>query len=112
MTANAPRAPRAPRHLQEPGKDLWRRVVTVYGLEEHHLAVLEAACVARDRMEQARLTVEAEGLTASTRDGIKTHPAVTIERDSRTAMLRALRELGLDIEDGGRPGRPPSPWGR
>lgn len=45
------------------------------------------------------------------RDGLmvkgKLHPATTVERDARLAMLRAIRQLGLDIEPlHDRPGRP------
>jgi phage terminase small subunit len=55
-------------------------------------------------MVQARSTILKEGLTVQGRDAVKTHPAIAIERDSRTAFERALRELGLDA-----PAEPPRP---
>jgi hypothetical protein len=38
----------------------------------------------------------ADGLTVEGAHGKKTHPAVNIERDSRLAFARILRELDLD----------------
>jgi hypothetical protein len=54
-------------------------------------------------MKQAQAAIEADGLIV---DG-KQHPAVPIERDSRTAMLAALKALHLDLEPIGPVGRPP-----
>ena len=40
-----------------------------------------------------------DGLTIPTGDGgLKAHPCVGIERDSRLAFARLLRELDLDVE--------------
>lgn len=50
-------------------------------------------------MRQAQAQLADDGLTTVDRyGGVKAHPAVVIERDSRTAFLRAMRELGLDLE--------------
>ena len=46
----------------------------------------------------AREILETEGLTVQTAGGIKPHPAIAIERDSRLAVARLLRELDLDTE--------------
>jgi phage terminase small subunit len=59
-------------------------------------------------MRQAQELLTTEGLTVTDRYLTpKRHPAVTIERDSRIAFLRAMRELGLDLDDPAAP-RPPS----
>lgn len=99
---------RPPRHLATGGRRLWRAVAGRFELEAHHLAILAAACEAQDRTDAARAAVEADGLTIEGRYGPRAHPAVAIERDSRLAMLRALRELGLDL--GTAESRPPSPF--
>jgi len=55
-------------------------------------------------MRGAQALIKRHGLMVKSR----ANPAVMIERDSRLAMLRALRQLNLDLEplrDG--PGRPP-----
>ncbi len=80
-----------------------------YELEEHHRAILAVALEARDRMYQASAAIEADGPYVGGRFGLKAHPALAVERDSRLAMLRALRELGLDLEAPSTP-RPPSRW--
>jgi phage terminase small subunit len=90
----------------------WRQVIGDYELQAHHEHLLEAACDAFDRMCEARTVLRAEGLTVTTKSGTKRHPAADIERDSRLAFARLLRELDLDCPqprpepDGG--WRPPS----
>jgi len=89
----------APRHLSDESKRLWRSVLADYELEKRHEAVLLTALEALDRMRQAQAQLGKDGLTTTDRyGGIKAHPAVVIERDSRSAFLRAMRELGLDLE--------------
>jgi len=91
--------PPPPEHLSEAMKRWWQQVMTDYALDEHHLRLLEAGCDAWDRMVQARDTLRAEGLTVPTRDGgSRRHPCADIERDSRLAFARLLRELDLDAE--------------
>lgn len=102
------RPPTAPRHLSESSRAFWRSVVAEFELETHHLAILQAACEARDRMDEARAAIDTDGAYITGRFGMKAHPALAVERDSRTAMLRALRELGLDLEAPA--SRPPTRW--
>jgi len=97
----------APAHLSTASRTWWRGVVAGYELQEHHERILTVAAECWDRAAQARAILDEQGLTVSTSgDGLKTHPAVAIERDSRIGFLRALRELDLDAEAGPDP-RPP-----
>jgi len=61
---------------------------------------------------QAREVLRREGLTVPTAGGSsKRHPASEIERDSRLAFARLVRELDLDVEPppSDKPGwRPPA----
>jgi P27 family predicted phage terminase small subunit len=91
--------PSPPPHLSESAAQLWRTTVATYVLAEHHLRLLQLTCEAWDRVQAARAQLDREGLTIATREGgIRPHPAVAIERDSRLAVARLLRELDLDIE--------------
>jgi hypothetical protein len=74
-------------------------VVRDYDLEEHHLRLLQLAGEAWDRGQQARSELLRDGLTVITEaGGRKAHPCVAIERDSRIAFARLIRELDLDVE--------------
>ena len=89
----------------------WRSTFKRYLLEAHHEKLLTATAEAHDRMTEARAVIKAEGMIYKNRfDEPRAHPAVAIERDSRIAFTRLLRELGLS-DDTDAP-RPPRPGGR
>ncbi len=68
-------------------------------IEQHRLRALQVAAEAFDRKEQARIAVEKYGLVYTDPKGmVRARPEVSIERDSRIAFLRALRDLGLEVE--------------
>jgi phage terminase small subunit len=91
--------PSPPAHLSLAARRLFSATLGDYVLEPHQVAILTKALEAFDRAEQARLLVDAEGLVIETRLGErKPHPAVSIERDSRTAFLAGMKQLGLDYE--------------
>lgn len=105
--------PKPPPHLGTAGRRLWRRVMTEYELASWQLDILETAAVAADRLEEARKRLAAEGLTVEhPRTGVRPHPCISIESSSRTAMLRALRELALSADDVAEAPRPPLIAGR
>jgi phage terminase small subunit len=60
--------------------------------------LLQLAGEAWDRCEQARHELAKDGLTVPTRNGLKAHPCIAIERDSRLAFARLIRELDLDVD--------------
>ena len=98
----------APSYLTAPTKDWWLWVVSEFELEQHHLKLLTAACESWDRTQQARKRLAKHGLTYQDRFGQpRTRPEVQIERDHRIAFARLLRELDLDVDPPGPPGRPP-----
>ncbi len=99
----------APKHLHAAGRTLWLAVVRDYALEPFHLTLLQAACEARDRLDEARVAIDRDGAVVGGLHGPKASPWVAIERDSRVAMARLLRELGLDLETPTTP-RPPTRW--
>jgi len=90
----------APSHLRPATAAWWQDVVDEYGLEPHHERLLTLAAEAWDRCQAAREVIDAQGLTFDDRfDQPKARPEISIERDSRLAFARLLRELALDFEE-------------
>jgi P27 family predicted phage terminase small subunit len=109
MTPNRkpPSGPKAPRHLQPATRKWWEAVAAEYQLESHHERLLSLAAESWDRCQEARKILDAQGMTYADRFGApRARPEVAIERDSRVAFARLLRELGLDIEPPADPARP------
>jgi phage terminase small subunit len=93
----APVPRRAPTHLSPATAQWWRNTVNEFQLEAHHERLLTLAAEAYDRAEQARKALEEHGLMHVDKAG-RPHarPEVAIEKDSRIAFARLLRELDLD----------------
>jgi phage terminase small subunit len=105
---NQPAAP--PEHLSASCRDWWQSVTDDYSLEPHHLRLLQLAAEAWDRCSQARAVLDEQGLVYENRFGNPMpRPEVAIERDSRLAFARLLRELDLDVEPPSEPRRRPAP---
>jgi phage terminase small subunit len=91
---------KAPAHLRLATRKWWQSVCTDWELEPHHRRLLTLAGEAWDRCVAAREAIEAEGLTYADRFGVpRARPEIAIERDSRLAFCRCLREIGLDSTD-------------
>jgi P27 family predicted phage terminase small subunit len=100
--------PPPPEHLSEPQRALWVSIVERYALQPEHLAQLQLGLEALDRVAQAREAIERDGLTVTgARGSVTPHPALMVERDSRTAALRALKQLNLDLYGDDSPPRDP-----
>jgi len=99
MARKAPAGPTPPAHLRPKTRAWWAEVHHSFALEAHHVRLLTLAAEAFDRAEQAREILAKTGLTFTDRFGQPhARPEVAIERDSRTAFARLLRELDLDSE--------------
>jgi P27 family predicted phage terminase small subunit len=102
--------PKAPRSLSREGKKIWKDLQAEYQITDPGgLLILKTGLEALDRLREAQAVIAKEGPQVQDRFGQwKAHPLLTVERDSRAAMLAALKALNLDLEplrDG--PGRPP-----
>lgn len=97
-----------PAHLSAEAKNWWRRIVDGWDIDEDGLLVLRVALEAFDRLCEARKMISRDGIVIKNRrtGGMRAHPAILIEKESRLGLLRAWRQLGLDIELPGVPGRP------
>ncbi|MBY0427874.1 MAG: phage terminase small subunit P27 family [Alphaproteobacteria bacterium] len=102
----------APSGLSAEAKAWWKKIAMDYAItDQAGRLLLETALTAFDRMRQAQALIDKHGAVTPDRFGqLRANPATTIERDSRAAMLHALKALNLDLEplrDG--PGRPSGP---
>ena len=98
MTKSKPAALKPPKHLSAPTSAWWKEVVTEFDLDSHHIRLLTKACESYDRSEQARKAILKHGLTFNDRFGApRARPECAIERDSRLAFARLVREIGLDV---------------
>jgi P27 family predicted phage terminase small subunit len=90
----------APKHLRAATRRWWESVVSEYVLEQHHVRLLTLAGEAWDRCAEAREILNREGLTYDDRFmQPKPRPELAVERDSRTAFARLVRELALDVAE-------------
>jgi phage terminase small subunit len=96
MIADSPPPP--PAHLSSSAADWWRTTTETYVLHEHHLRLLQLACEAWDRAQEARKVLEDEGLTVPGQKGPRPHPCIAIEHAARLTVARLVRELDLDTE--------------
>jgi phage terminase small subunit len=100
--------PRPPRHLSPATRKWYASILEDFELEPHHLKLLQLAAEAWDRCEQARLALAEHGTTFLDRFGApRSRPEIAVERDSRLAFARLIRELDLDTETPAAASRPP-----
>lgn len=95
--------PASPAHLSNESRALFRTIARDFDLHDDAAALdlLRLACEARDRADEARRILAAEGIVTTTAKGDRRpHPAVAIERDARLAVARLFRELGLELGPG------------
>ena len=106
-----PRKPpgiKPPPHLKPTTRSWFAHVVGTYELEPHHARLLTLAGEAWDRCVMAREVIDAQGLTYLDRFNCpRARPEIAVERDSRIAFSRLIRELDLDIDAPPAAGRPP-----
>ncbi|MCE9589578.1 MAG: hypothetical protein K8S99_03545 [Planctomycetes bacterium] len=101
--------PSAPAHLKPTTRAWWASVVGEFELEDHHKKLLTLAAESWDMNTQAREALAEHGLTYTDRFSTpRARPEVGIERDSKITFMRALRELGLDVDAPGEAARPPT----
>lgn len=88
-----------PPHLSEEAKAIYVRIVGGYDFDDVMTLILTSALEAFDTMRDAQRIIAEEGLIIKDRfEQPKAHPAVAVERDAKTSMLRNLKSLGLDLE--------------
>lgn len=94
MTA---RRPAAPRNLGPAGKALWRVVVGSYDLGPGEPALLEAACFAWQRHQEAQAILDTEGVVVASPQGTKANPAVAVADRCAQTCAKLLRQLRIEL---------------
>ena len=89
--------PEPPVHLSDDSSVFWYQVVETFDLEPHQLNLLRLACEALDSAEEARQIIAESGATYFDRwDCPRPRPEVAIQRESRHAFGRLMKQLNLD----------------
>lgn len=91
--------PKPPAQLSDVARKWWRKITEEFVFETPDaFLILETAMECFDRQRAAREIIDKEGPIILDRFGQKKqHPATIVERDAKMAMLRAFRQLGLDV---------------
>jgi hypothetical protein len=92
-------AQKPPAGLGTSGRKLWRAVTGTYELQAHELALLRQAAATLDLLDQLAAVVEAEGVTSTSSQGDRVHPAVVELRHQRIALGRLLAALGIPADE-------------
>jgi hypothetical protein len=100
----------APASLDKIGAELWVDVTTTYEFSDPgSYAILEEACLCRQRAERCRVIIDRDGELLFGKTGVRSHPLWRDELANRALCARLLSRLGLDLEPlHDRPGRPSS----
>src|SRR5262249_14229595 len=102
--------PSPPSSLGEPGAKLWRSIMKQYSIRDAGgLAILEQACIARDRSTSYAGIIKHDGAMIRSKEAMREHPLLKHEREERALESRLLQKLGLNLEavrpSVGRPGK-------
>jgi hypothetical protein len=62
------------------------------------LAILEQACISRDRSTGFAAIIKRDGAMIRTKEAMKEHPLLKHEREERSLESRLLQKLGLNLE--------------
>jgi hypothetical protein len=100
-----------PAHLGEAGRELWTSIQASYRITDPGgRALLGTAAEAADRIASVRAQIDEQGELLTIRGIPRVNPLCAVERDARAALIRALKELHLDLEPlRDKPGRPEGP---
>ncbi len=90
---------KAPGTLSKSAREIWDQVNSERALYESDYVILRVALEAWDRLQVAKKTIDKEGAHYKTESGfIRAHPALQLEKESRSGFLQAWRMLNLNLE--------------
>jgi P27 family predicted phage terminase small subunit len=90
---------KSPKHLSAEAKAWWERIQNEYSVQDSGgVFLLTSMLESFDQMRAAQALITSDGLVCRDRyDQVKANPATVVARDARSAMLQAMKQLGLDI---------------
>jgi phage terminase small subunit len=90
--------PDAPGHLDKPEREMWRKVVTQFELDDPiGLALLTAALDAHARARKLREVIDKEGVQHRWKGGHRQHPLLSAERGARQQSISAFKKLKVSL---------------
>lgn len=94
--------PPAPRGLGRAGRDLWRRVMVAFDLDDHEVPGLLLAARQLDDVARLEALLDRDGLVVAGSNGQPRLSAVVTElRQSRLAAARLVDALALPVDESG-----------
>ena len=95
----APITHKAPKHLRAATRKWFESMLADYELEPYHVRLVQLAAEAWDRCQEAPEAIKKHGMTFENKHGeTKIRPEAVVEKDSRIAFGRLIRELNLSEE--------------
>ena len=100
MTKPATKRRIPPEHLSAEAQALWRRLYRTYAIDlEASLLLLSSLAEAWDRARSCRVALAGQPLTITDKHGgVRMHPLVVEERQSREQVARLARVLRIHSE--------------
>jgi hypothetical protein len=92
----------APSDLGPRGAALWASIADEFELAQHERELLHEACRVADRLDALDALVRAEGVTISTPQGARAHPALVEARQQGIVLSRLVVSLRIPDEAGNR----------
>jgi len=96
----APRIAPRPKTISAEAGRWWGKICREYEIDDDAgRLLLQTALEAFDRMRRCQDRIARDGEAVKDRFGqLKAHPLLAAERDARSQMLAALRQMNLDVE--------------
>lgn len=89
-------------------KGFWRELCSRFEFEPHDLERLRTACEQIDLIDGAQAAIGKDGHYVLDRyKALRAHPAIAVSKDAWAMLLRALRELAVDVDPPDDPPRLP-----
>ncbi len=86
--------PGAPAHLSAAMAQFYMRLTGEFDFSQEHLAILQLGCEQFDRAQAAREAIARDGMILAG----KRHPLIGVEAKSTELFMRAVRDLGLEVD--------------
>lgn len=94
-----------PENLGPRGLTLWESIAEGFDLAQHEADLLHEAARVADRLDDLDAVVRRDGVTVSTPQGPKAHPALVEARQQSIVLTRLVASLRIPDEEGHAPQR-------